>query len=726
MPGPMIHISAMRATALLLAKDGYSPAASHRINPEWRGENCKQLGELMIKHSNFAALGAIGPDLFFFLPDFRDKKPIPLSSVLVAFNDFLFDLYDKIDPYIEKYEKYLGPISQDAQEAISRLTGGLSEVVTNVLGDLISILISAIENLAVKNVDFFTFFSLGHNTGVDEQSFMWSDMLHYRRTGQFGRVLWQVASEIKDDDLRAKAQAYALGYITHVGTDVTGHALVNTIAGGPFRLHWQRHHLVENHMDAFWYLRDANRPGSTTQYGQLTESALYYDIAFNEGDASAVQRPSYPTGNSMRENWVRRRKLDLDSKLAEPVAGLLHKAIEEVFYRNGKHPRILRDNDGKPTLELIDQTYRLLFSYLKMTTVDGFSHEAPQPPDVFPNLDFPTMSDPQGSGPGGDDSDGSWFDDLLDFLLSVINILAYILAWALYIATILWALAADLATYLIRLAIYYAVELPLFHALKSFRATLVMTGYLMPMKDEISLGLIAIGMPDKAVFKMVMDDVGDVFPANAALTESRNRFEDANYPHMYPKDADGDPAAFHQPWQYPHTEPAELDRTVAGPYPARATPEVLFKNVATDPGVRDQLESAQTPSATDTIARASLRPTIHLGNATQFSAYQIWLHTRQSPQPGEKKEIPYVDWNMDADRGYAYHCWDWNRQPGSTHEDPNGHPFNDPCTWPPQADPDMGSFDPAKRLQLHWTGFGLEDPGCENDPVPGKPDNGPR
>ena len=726
MPGPMIHISAMRATALLLAKDGYSPAASHRINPEWRGENCKQLGELMIKHSNFAALGAIGPDLFFFLPDFRDKKPIPLSSVLVAFNDFLFDLYDKIDPYIEKYEKYLGPISQDAQEAISRLTGGLSEVVTNVLGDLISILISAIENLAVKNVDFFTFFSLGHNTGVDEQSFMWSDMLHYRRTGQFGRVLWQVASEIKDDDLRAKAQAYALGYITHVGTDVTGHALVNTIAGGPFRLHWQRHHLVENHMDAFWYLRDANRPGSTTQYGQLTESALYYDIAFNEGDASAVQRPSYPTGNSMRENWVRRRKLDLDSKLAEPVAGLLHKAIEEVFYRNGKHPRILRDNDGKPTLELIDQTYRLLFSYLKMTTVDGFSHEAPQPPDVFPNLDFPTMSDPQGSGPGGDDSDGSWFDDLLDFLLSVINILAYILAWALYIATILWALAADLATYLIRLAIYYAVELPLFHALKSFRATLVMTGYLMPMKDEISLGLIAIGMPDKAVFKMVMDDVGDVFPANAALTESRNRFEDANYPHMYPKDADGDPAAFHQPWQYPRTEPAELGRTVAGPYPARATPEVLFKNVATDPGVRDQLESAQTPSATDTIARASLRPTIHLGNATQFSAYQIWLHTRQSPQPGEKKEIPYVDWNLDADRGYAYHCWDWNRKPDSTHEDPNGHPFHDPCTWPPQAALKIDGFDPAKRLQLHWTGFDLKDPGCKNDPDVGKPDNGPR
>lgn len=94
---------------------------------------------------------------------------------------------------------------------------------------------------------------MGHNKGWDEQSFLWFDMLHYRRTGQFGRALWRAAAALEDADLRARAQAYALGYITHVGADVTGHPFVNAIAGGPFRLHWQRHHLVENHLDAFWY-----------------------------------------------------------------------------------------------------------------------------------------------------------------------------------------------------------------------------------------------------------------------------------------------------------------------------------------------------------------------------------------------------------------------------------------------------------------------------------------
>ena len=47
--------------------------------------------------------------------------------------------------------------------------------------------------------------------------------------------------------------AFALGWMTHCGTDVTGHPFTNAKCGGPFRLHWQRHHLVENHFDAAAY-----------------------------------------------------------------------------------------------------------------------------------------------------------------------------------------------------------------------------------------------------------------------------------------------------------------------------------------------------------------------------------------------------------------------------------------------------------------------------------------
>ena len=148
MPGPMIHISVMRATAQRLAEAGYVPQGSDRINPKWVGADPKELGRLMQQHANFAALGAIGPDLFFFLPDFRDVKlgpvPIPLSSVLSNFTHYLLKLYDAVDPYVTKYEKYLGPIVQDTEEEISRLTGGLSEVVGDVICDLSGILITGL------------------------------------------------------------------------------------------------------------------------------------------------------------------------------------------------------------------------------------------------------------------------------------------------------------------------------------------------------------------------------------------------------------------------------------------------------------------------------------------------------------------------------------------------------------------------------------------------------
>ncbi len=727
MPGPFIHISVMRATASRLASQGYSPQSSGRVKPDWKGADPKDLGRLMQEHANYAALGAVGPDLFFFLPDFRDTKvgpiDVPLSSVLTNFVHYLYKLYDTVDPYVSKYEKYLGPISEDTQEEISRLTGGLSEVVGDVAGELSSILIAALEDLATQNWDLFTFFSMGHNKGWDEQAFLWSDMLHYRRTGQFGRALWRSASAMKDEDLRAKAQAYALGYITHVGADVTGHAFVNSIAGGPFRLHWQRHHLVENHMDAFWYQHDPLRPGSESQYPQLTESALYYDIAFGEGDGGMVSRPGYPTGNTLRENWERRRLLDLDSTLAEPVATLLHDAIKDVFYSNGKHPRILREEDGRPTVELIEETYRLLFAFLKMTTVDGFAHEPPEPPGVFPNLQFPTPSDPQDSAPGSDSGDSSWFDDLLDFLLSIINLLAYIAEVAIYLATLPWAVLADLATYPIRIGLYYALELPLYHLLKSFRSVLVMTGYMMPMEDEISLGLVAIGLPDASVFQKVMADIGDVFPAEPLPAPGNVPFADRSYPHLYPTDG-GDflkPTEFQSPWVYPAAQPTELEGTIAGPYGRRSTPDILFKPVPTDANVRDQLETSPSPEWVDQNARTLLGADVHLGDATSFSAYQIWLHTR-APLDKEN-DVPYVDWNLDADRGYGYRQWDWNRDANAPkHTDPNQHDYPPPCTWPPQVQKADGSYDQHKPLRLHWIGFGLKDPGCgdQNPPQIGK------
>jgi len=729
MPGPYIHISAMRNAARTLKNEGYHPkrGPGGRLNPDWTGADPKTLGNLMEQHLNFGSLGAIGPDILFFLPDFRDSHGIPISSVLVTVLSFLEDAYAALDPYVTKWEKYLGPISEDTAGEMSRLTGGLSETVGDISGELSSILMTLLENFLIDQADWWGFFSLGLNKGYDEQAYFWSDMLHYRSTGLFGRTLWQRANDRKTgSDFQ---RAYALGYMSHIGTDVTGHSFVNTIAGGPFRLHWQRHHLVENHMDAFWYLEDGDpdAPRNASGYGQLTESALYYDIAFAEDGHSGVTRPGIPLGDTLREKWERKRLLDVDSKMPDEIATLLIDAMTSVFYTAGvPHPKILRDNDGRPDAKLIGDAYDLFFRYLKLVTVDGFSHEPPQPPDVFPNLQFPTPSDPGSDAPpsdgGGDGGNGSFWDDLLNFVLSVINVLGYIVQVAVYLATLPWAILADLITYPFRLGLYYALELPLYHLLKHFRAVMVLTGYMLPMKDEIATSLILVGKTQAQTFQDVLAQMGDVFGAvNAGGGELGDRpMRDPLYPRLHPDDE------FHHPWTYPQTAQElgyappgnDLIGATAGPHPRDASPTELFAaGIGTDPQIRDELEAAPDAYTVDKID-VGLRRTKNLGDPVTFSSYLMWLLTRDEKQ--REGTVKITDWNLDSDRGYGYHCWDWNRHHGDPsyppQPDPEGNLYDQPCVWPEQADHSEAPAapDPVPTdipLRVHWVPG--PDPGCD-------------
>jgi hypothetical protein len=114
-------------------------------------------------------------------------------------------------------------------------------------------------------------------------------------------------------------------------------------------------------------------------------------------------------------------------------------------------------------------------------------------------------------------------------------------------------------------------------------------------------------------------------------------------------------------------------------------------------------------------------PTEHLGDAVSFSEYLIWLATRERPVVDHPlthvapHAPPIVDWNLDADRGYGYHCWDWNRtdHPHDEADDSFAQvvvpSYLDPCRPPPQAT----GFDPDKPVLLHWTDE--DDPGCSDD-----------
>lgn len=385
--------------------------------------------------------------------------------------------------------------------------------------------------------------------------------------------------------------------------------------------------------------------------------------------------------------------------------------MEQTFYVDGSlHPRILRDNEGKPNVKLIQETYALLFRFLKHTTTDGFGHERPQPPPVFPNLDFPIWDDPaEDCAPGDDPDDSSFWDDLLDLLLSIVKVIIYIVEVAAWLGSLPWAVLADVTTYPLRLGIYYALELPLFHLFKSVRSALVMTGYLAPMDDEIVSGLTRVGFPDAAAFDELKAHMEDVFGGMLAekVEQSEATFRDPAYPHL---NTDND---YRAPWEYP-SSPSELPnavtpprgpavRVTASPHQRGADVRTLFDVVMGTPGLRDAFEAAQSPSEADSAGQ-KVTPKEHLGDAVSFSQYLCWLATRIEDADGNRPSL--VDWNLDGDRGYGYHCWDWNRAHEHLVEDPERNSYAAPCQPPSQA----AGFDETQPVRLHFCEE--PDPGC--------------
>ena len=189
-------------------------------------------------------------------------------------------------------------------------------------------------------------------------------------------------------------------------------------------------------------------------------------------------------------------------------------------------PDIITGADGRPDIVTIQETYHTLFRYLKLSTLDGFNYEKPKPPDVFPNLDFPQLTDPHDSAPGEGDDDMSFWD----WVLAILRFILWIAAIAVWLATILPAILLDLGTYLPRLGAYYGIELPLFYMIKAERALLVMTGYLHPMQDEIDMGLIQIGNNNHGNFLALLSAIDDILGTELAGTRPAEPVPDPNFP----------------------------------------------------------------------------------------------------------------------------------------------------------------------------------------------------
>lgn len=735
MPGPYVHMAVADHVARLMSDSTKWPQGAL---PVLDGPLPKELAAIANRHKKYYALGAVGPDLFFFLPDFRRicilGQQFRIANSLIGVGEILERAYENLDEYIlTKWERYFGPGNENVDEALSRMTGDLTTVVSDILGGFSSLLSTVVMDVASQSKDWWGNFSLGLNKGYDNQDFFWSDMLHYRKTSRFGAALWTLADQTVDPEVADRLRAYALGYITHLATDTTGHPFVNEKSGGPFRSHWQRHHLVENHMDAHTYDVDH---GTDPGYSMMAESALHYRISFeDDGRDGQFPLPEYwnaPRMGTLRELYVRRRHLDLDSKMPAELAKLLFDAMDLTYDTASQSsvqgfprttPDIIKGADGRPQPEAIQLAYDLLFRYLKFSTLDGFRHEKPSPPDLIPNWDFPILTDPHDDPPGEGDHDTDW----LSKILRILRFIRWLVAVAIWFATIIPAILLDVATYVPRLIAYYSIELPLYYMIKAERAILVMTGYFHPLRDEIDPALVQLGNNNRALYLkllLAIDNVLFVEPDDAfsTLMPIAENLPDPNYPHGIPRDEDNEPIEYHAPWNYP-SSPTELPSTFAGPYASGSLPHILLENhIAGNQGLRSNFEEALTPADTDNISQGNVNAGNHLGDPVNFSAYLIWQLTRTnfSTIAGVTR---ITDWNLDSDRGYAYKCWDWNRHDKTEGLllDKDGHGYVKPCTPPPQSEEvappghcppaDKSPYDSKQPLKIFY--LDQEDPHCQ-------------
>jgi hypothetical protein len=869
MPGPFTHIYTARRIADFLASDqitgDFIRPRDGRLLPEQQlaPNLVAELGHIqcaaaMKKWEKFTAVGAMGPDLFFWMQDYNNSS-IPCDEIMLAMS-MLYYLDDqgrvddpwegllkilaeisgtwanivrfiiKLDQIWKKFLKWwndtIGPIIEKAGQVIDDLTGGLMSQLADALTELKNGLIALAEEEIFEQGDIFGWFSLKMRKGFDEQAFLWSDMTHYRRTSVIpAQFISRARDMLKSTDPLTiehgeQLLAFALGWICHNGTDIIEHSFVNEQCGGPFRTHWQRHHLIENHIDAWNYqcTKDGTLPaddfvGWQKSYPSLPDSALYFALQIPQDiddpkttNKQGDLRKPLPEGTDSVTQEKRKELLDTDGALpmwlaetivevfiaiyADPSEGgdakiqgplnegsvphprnlqgqqfqkdlyagtaVIGKWLEIIGVNNAEmalndlreaiapKPSIANIPVGFPFPWEVQATYRFMLSWFKRQYLNTMDIDRPEPPTVFtpPSSDY-TWGPPDMSGVNPSD----------DPVSQTCEALAAILDWvfksldqaAQFLYDIVKTIASA-ATWPARDVIYKAVILPLWEATENIRMVLVHMGYMMPQSEqryddtgdlrrpnEIDSTLITLGHTVDSAFASALASAIDVLgnldnDPNLTNQGVRNPVLGAKNPWLPVRVPAGEPAPvipkvtsddpdpvveFLRPWGFPDRTNSKIPTntgnwletplTVAGPYPTDTMPNQLLTTIGpiSNPA-RTLYQDAGCPGDTDLYNRAFVvhDPTLEnrfdedrypgsnpLGDPVVFSAYLIGQIANNSSF--------LSSFNLDADRGYGYLCWDFQRAPmpvdpttgkpaGPT--DGQGNMFPPPQTWPEGAD----------------------------------------
>ena len=181
----------------------------------------------------FACLGAVGPDIFYAMADYGGDLQ-DLENVLV-----------KIAGTFECVSELLGKVDRYVSGLESSITLGVVDEIKQTFGLVSGVMSESMLALFASGVNLWPVFEPARQRDQP-------------RNGGTGPTTCTTSAPASSSAPPRQEQAATrtctrtrFGYLTHYVTDVVGHPYVNQVVGAPWRLHWQRHHLVENFMDAY-------------------------------------------------------------------------------------------------------------------------------------------------------------------------------------------------------------------------------------------------------------------------------------------------------------------------------------------------------------------------------------------------------------------------------------------------------------------------------------------
>jgi Zinc dependent phospholipase C len=363
----------------------------------------------------FAKLGSTGPDIFYALADYGgDLQALENFMVKVAGSaSAIAELMGGITRYVD------GTLNVLTLQLFGDIKKTFDLIVAAVNEGLLALLVGP------AGANFWPVFEPARQKDLPREKWYWADYLHYIKSGEFAFHLIQKAKLTGND----KLVAYAYGYLTHYVTDVVGHPYVNQVVEAPWRLYWQRHHLVENFIDAYvwdrWHTSNvppvppptggpgptmseppldslASMPnvvgtGAPVTYARINDHINIGDITLGdpvdmivEAVADKIKHGLFDIG--VAENIDPEPPLDADF---QAWCKLMEETIAEVYTtKNGARiPENLKSNivpgipasrDGHPTKEDIGAAYGVFRLVQKTMTEEKIAE--PRPPNTLTDI----------------------------------------------------------------------------------------------------------------------------------------------------------------------------------------------------------------------------------------------------------------------------------------------------------------------------------------------------